>query len=63
MLVNDPSWPFDMDLTALDTSSITNILTDIENHLPLIESEGGMLELLRVKHLFESELMTVRRLH
>lgn len=63
MLVNDPSWPFDVDLSTLDTSSITNILTDIENHLPLIESEGGMTELLRVKKIFESELMTSRRLH
>ncbi len=63
MLVNDPSWPFDMDLSALDTGAITNILTDIENHLPLIESEGGMTELLRVKQLFETELMTSRRLH
>ncbi|MDP1932229.1 MAG: hypothetical protein Q8L60_12310 [Gammaproteobacteria bacterium] len=63
MLVNDPSWPFDMDLSVLDTGSITNILTDIENHLPLIESEGGMIELLRVKQLFETELMTSRRLH
>ena len=63
MLVNDPSWPFDVDLSTLDTGSITNILTDIENHLPLIESEGGMNELLRVKKIFETELMTSHRLH
>ncbi len=63
MLAKDTSWPFDMDLSALDTASITNILNDIENHLPRIESEGGMTELLRVKQLFETELMTTRRLH
>ncbi len=63
MLAKDTSWPFDMDLSALDTGSITNILNDIENHLPRIESEGGMIELLRVKQLFETELMTTRRLH
>ncbi len=63
MLVKNTSWPFDLDLSALDTSSITNILTDIENHIPLIESEGGMTELLRVKKIFESELMSSHRLH
>jgi hypothetical protein len=63
MLAKDTSWPFDLDLSTLDTSAITNILNDIETHLPLVESEGGMTELLRVKRLFETELMTNRRLH
>jgi hypothetical protein len=63
MLAKDPSWPFDLDLSTLDTSAITNILNDIETHLPLVESEGGITELLRVKRLFETELMTNRRLH
>ncbi len=63
MLAKDTSWPFDLDLSALDTSAITNILNDIETHLPLVESEGGMTELLRVKQLFETELMTSRRLN
>jgi hypothetical protein len=57
------SWPFDVDLSALDTGSITNIILDIENHLPLLKSEGDMKELLRVKKLFEEELMESRRLH
>lgn len=56
-------WPFDVDLSALDTGSITNIILDIENHLPLLKSEGDMKELLRVKKLFEEELMEARRLH
>lgn len=60
---NDSSWPFDMDLSALDTSSITNLIIDIENHLPLLTSEGDMQELMRVKKLFEDELMEARRLH
>ncbi|MCB1666331.1 MAG: hypothetical protein H7A05_10395 [Pseudomonadales bacterium] len=58
-----PAWPFDMDLSTLDTGSITNILTDIENHLPHIESTVGMNELLRVKTLFENELKSAHRLH
>ncbi|HBX36481.1 MAG TPA: hypothetical protein DEG76_03925 [Pseudohongiella sp.] len=56
-------WPFDVDLSALDTGSITNIILDIENHLPLLTSENDMQELLRVKKLFEEELMESRRLH
>lgn len=56
-------WPFDVDLSLLDTGSITNIIRDIENHLPLMASEGDMSELLRVKRLFEEELMEPRRLH
>lgn len=58
-----PAWPFDMDLSALDTGSITNILTDIENHLPKVESPLGVTELMRVKTLFENELRSVHRLH
>jgi hypothetical protein len=57
------TWPFDVDLSALDTGSITNLIQDIENHLPLLTSEGDMQELLRVKRLFEEELMETRRLH
>ncbi|MDO9477070.1 MAG: hypothetical protein Q8S94_02535 [Pseudohongiella sp.] len=57
------TWPFDVDLSALDTGSITNLILDIENHLPLLTSEGDMQELLRVKRLFEEELMETRRLH
>jgi hypothetical protein len=57
------TWPFDVDLSALDTGSITNLILDIENHLPLLTSEGEMQELLRVKRLFEEELMETRRLH
>ena len=56
-------WPFEVDLSALDTCSITNILTDIEQHLPLMETEDDVSELLKVKELFEKELMVARRLH
>ncbi len=63
MFGKEPAWPFDMDLSTLDTGSITNILNDIESHLPHMESQGGLNELLRVKKLFETELMSARRLH
>ena len=63
MMLKDPSWPFDMDLSALDTGCITNILRDIENHLPSVESSIGVKELMPVKKIFESELMSVHRLH
>ncbi len=63
MFIKNPAWPFDVDLSALDTGSINNILADIENHLPHIESTVGMHELLRVKKLFENELMSAHRLH
>ena len=56
-------WPFEVDLSALDTASITNILTDIEQHLPLMETEDDVSELLKVKEMFEKELMVASRLH
>jgi len=57
------NFPFDLDLSTLDTSSITNILNDIEQHLPFMESKGDLSQLLQVKEFFESELKIVRRLH
>mgnify|MGYP001063217511 FL=1 len=57
------SFPFNLDLSTLDTGSITNILNDIESHLPLMESEGDLSQLLQVKEFFETELMVERRLH
>ena len=62
-MTNDSTWPFDVDLTTLDTGSIKNILNDIENHRPLMETAGDLSELLRVKELFENELMQVSRVH
>jgi hypothetical protein len=59
----ESNFPFDLDLSALDTSSITNILGDIEMHMPLMESEGDVTQLLQVKDFFESELKVDRRLH
>ena len=59
----DSAWPFDVDLSTLDTGSITNLIMDIENHLPLLTSEGDLQELLRVKKLFEDELMASRSMH
>jgi hypothetical protein len=56
-------WPFGVDLSLLDTSSITNILADIEQHLPLMETEDDVSELLKVKEMFEKELMVSHRLH
>ncbi|MBT6481437.1 MAG: hypothetical protein HOK53_06000, partial [Gammaproteobacteria bacterium] len=57
------NFPFDLDLSTLDTGSITNILSDIEMHMPLMESEGDVSQLLQVKAFFESELKIERRLH
>jgi len=56
-------WPFEVDLSLLDTGSITNILADIEQHLPLMETEDDVSELLKVKEMFEKELMVSSRLH
>ena len=57
------NFPFDLDLSSLDTGSITNILNDIEQHLPLMESEGDLSQLLKVKAFFEDELKVLHRLH
>ena len=57
------NFPFDLDLSNLDTGSITNILNDIEQHLPLMESEGDLSQLLMVKAFFEDELKVSHRLH
>ncbi|MDP6414193.1 MAG: hypothetical protein QGG54_04055 [Gammaproteobacteria bacterium] len=40
-MAKESKFPYDLDLSSLDTGSITNILNDIEQHLPLMESEGG----------------------
>jgi len=62
-MAQDQRWPFDVDISGLDTGSITNILNDIENHLPLMETEADVSELMKVKELFEKELMAARRRH
>ena len=59
----ESNFPFDLDLSTLDTGSITNILNDIELHLPLMESEGDLSQLMQVKEFFEKELKESRRLH
>lgn len=59
----ESKFPFDLDLSSLDTGSITNILNDIEWHLPLMESEGDLSQLMEVKQFFEKELKASRRLH
>ena len=56
-------FPFDLDLSTLDTGSITNILNDIEQHMPLMASEKDKTQLLQVKEFFEEELKLVKRLH
>ena len=62
-ITKELKFPFDLDLSLLDTASITNILNDIEHHLPMMESEGDLTELLLVKEFFEQELKTSNRLH
>lgn len=56
-------FPFNLDLSSLDTGSITNILSDIEQHLPLMEDESDLSQLLKVKAFFEDELKVEHRLH
>ena len=62
-MAKELKFPFDLDLSSLDTGSITNILNDIEYHLPLMESDGDLVQLLQVKEFFEDELKEVKRLH
>ncbi len=62
-MAKESNFPFDLDLSTLDTSSITNILNDIEQHLPLMESQSDLSQLLQVKEFFEKELKASRRLH
>ena len=51
-MAKDLKFPFDLDISSLDTGSITNILNDIEQLLPLMESEGDLSRLLSVKEFF-----------
>ncbi len=62
-MAKELKFPFDLDLSSLDTGSITNILNDIEHHLPLMESDGDLVQLLEVKEFFECELKESHRLH
>jgi len=62
-MAKDMKFPFDLDISSLDTGSITNILNDIEQLLPLMESEGDLSRLLSVKAFFEKELKVASRLH
>ena len=62
-MTKELKFPFDLDLSTLDTGSITNILNDIEQHLPLLQSEGDVSQLLEVKAFFEDELKHSKRLH
>ena len=62
-MAKESEFPFDVDLSSLDTGSITNILKDIEQLLPLMDSEGDLSRLLQVKEFFEKELKVARRLH
>ena len=62
-MAQDTKFPFDLDLSVLDTGSITNILNDIDQHMPLMESERDRVQLLQVKEFFEDELKMSNRLH
>ena len=62
-MAKDTKFPFDLDLSNLDTGSITNILNDIDQHMPFMESESDKTQLLQVKKFFEEELKMVNRLH
>ena len=62
-MTKESEFPFDVDLSSLDTGSITNILKDIEQLLPLMDSEGDLSRLLQVKEFFEKELKVASRLH
>lgn len=62
-MTKEVDFPFNLDLSSLDTGSITNILNDIESHLPLMQSESDLSQLREVKAFFEQELMAISRLH
>lgn len=62
-MAKELKFPFNLDLSELDTASITNMLNDIEHHLPLMDTEGDIHQLQQVKAFFENELKVVRRLH
>ena len=62
-MAKEAEFPFDLDLSSLDTGSITNILKDIEQLLPLMDSEVDLSRLLQVKEFFEIELKVASRLH
>ena len=62
-MAKESEFPFDVDLSSLDTGSITNILKDIEQLLPLMDSGGDLSRLLQVKEFFEKELKVASRLH
>tara|TARA_B100000686_G_C16555893_1_gene845123 strand:- start:89 stop:277 length:189 start_codon:yes stop_codon:yes gene_type:complete len=62
-MAKETKFPFDLDLSAMDTGSITNILNDIEQHMPLMDDERDKSQLLQVKEFFEDELKALRRLH
>jgi len=62
-MAKELKFPFDLDLSTLDTASITNILNDIEQHMPLMDTAGDISELTQVKEFFEQELKLERRLH
>ena len=62
-MAKETKFPFDLDLSNLDTGSITNILNDIEQHMRLMEDEGDRSQLLQVKKFFEEELKAAKRLH
>ena len=61
--INHSEFPFNLDLSRLDTGSIINILQDIEQYLPLVEDESDLSRLLQVKAFFEDELKVPHRLH
>ena len=62
-MAKETKFPFDLDLSVMDTGSITNILNDIEQHMPLMDDERDKSQLLQVKEFFEDELKALRRLH
>ena len=52
-MAKDTKFPFDLDLSNLDTGSITNILNDIDQQMPFMESDRDKTEILQVKKFFE----------
>lgn len=62
-MAKDLKFPFNLDLSVLDTSSITNILNDIEYHMPLMDTDNEISQLKQVQEFFEDELKVSWRLH
>ena len=62
-MANSIKFLSDIDLSGLDTGSLTNTLNDIDSRLPRLADAADLSQMLQVKDIFERELRQPRRLH